>query len=86
MQIQNQINLLCYACCTNTSSKHECKCYHPKGEKEIAQEGKEWIKESKSGASGKSTLFPAESTNNIKIKIINNRATRDGHIWEGISL
>ena len=32
------------------------------------------------------TLFPFESTNNIKIKITRHRCIGDGCIWEGISL
>ena len=32
------------------------------------------------------TLFPAESTNDIKIKITHHRDIGDGSIWEGISL
>ena len=32
------------------------------------------------------TLFPVESTNNIKTKITHPRVIGDGCIWEGISL
>ena len=32
------------------------------------------------------TLFPGESTNDIKIKITQHRVTRDEYIWEGVSL
>ena len=60
----------------------------------------EWVKESKLGTSGKSmsikhslntrkltrTLFPVESTNNIKIKISYHRDEGDGCILEKISL
>ena len=59
-----------------------------------------WVKESKLGTSGKSmsikhslntrkltrTLFPVESTNNIKIKISYHRDEGDGCILEKISL
>ena len=31
-------------------------------------------------------LFPAESANNIKIKITHHRVIEDGCLWEGISL